>query len=98
MRLYFHLMSQRSVTTEVRNLYEKMDQYIKLNRMYAPGNIILEYLSMAWVSMRMLTYLWFFLLAEPLSEPSASCTIMRSCLSPSSWDMKCPMSFTSPSL
>lgn len=52
--------------------YEKMDQYIRLNKMYDPGNIILEYLSIAWVSILMLLYLWFFLLLEFLSEPSAS--------------------------
>lgn len=79
---YSDILPRYAVTTGVTYVYEKMDQYIKLNRMYAPGNIILEYLSMAWVSIRMLTYLWFFLLPEPLSEPNASCTIILSCLSP----------------
>lgn len=47
MRRYLHVPSQYTVTMEVTDVYEKIDQYIKLNRMYAPGNIILEYLSMA---------------------------------------------------
>lgn len=39
----------------VTGIYEKIDQYIKLNKIYAAGKIILEYLSMAWVSILMLT-------------------------------------------
>ena len=39
----------------ITGIYEKIDQYIKLNKMYAAGKMILEYLSMAWVSILMLT-------------------------------------------
>lgn len=39
----------------ITGIYEKIDQYIKLNKMNAAGKIILEYLSMAWVSILMLT-------------------------------------------
>lgn len=39
----------------VTGIYEKIDQYIKLNKIYAAGKIILEYLSMACVSILMLT-------------------------------------------
>lgn len=40
---------------ELTGIYEKIDQYIKLNKIYAAGKMILEYLSMAWVSILMLT-------------------------------------------
>ena len=39
----------------ITGIYEKIDQYIKLNKMYAAGKTVLEYLSMAWVSILMPT-------------------------------------------
>lgn len=58
---YFHHTGISVTLTEegeiyrVTGIYEKIDQYIKLNKIYAAGKIILEYLSMAWVSILMLT-------------------------------------------
>lgn len=46
---------QKSEIYRIAGIYEKIDQYIKLNKMYAAGKMILEYLSMAWVSILMLT-------------------------------------------
>lgn len=46
---------QKSEIYRIIGIYEKIDQYIKLNKMYAAGKMILEYLSMAWVSILMLT-------------------------------------------